>query len=356
MTHSSRRRTFRVTPLAAAIAFIMASCNMPASDAPALTQAALNTSAALTVAAMTTQTPTPPSMTPTVTITPTNTSVVTPPSPTNTGVTAAPLACNRAQFVSDVTVPDGTTFTPGSSFRKTWRLRNAGSCMWTSGYLLIFDNGERMNAPASVQLTTGSVAPSQTVDVSVDLVAPAASGNYRGDFRLRSADNQPFGVGTNGQGTFWVKIGVSPVTTDPATLFRNAQYRLSTSSQVVQLVNGQFQQGAPGDTNYISVNTTDFIVAGDSNADGVNEVIGAVVENYGGTGKFVYLTVYEQVNQGLAFKTSFLVDDRPVLRALSIENNQIVLDAVIHAPEDPLCCPTLNKVFRLRYVSGQLVE
>jgi hypothetical protein len=230
--------------------------------------------------------------------------------------------------------------------------------MWTSGYVLIFDNGERMNAPASVQLTTGSIAPNQTVDVSVDLVAPAASGNYRGDFRLRSADNQLFGVGANGQGTFWVKIGVSPVTADPATLFRNAQYRLSesNSSQVVQLVNGTFQQGAPGDANYIYVNTTDFIVTGDLNADGVKEVIGPVVENYGGTGKFVYLTVYEQVNQGLAFKTSFLIDDRPILNALSIEGNQIVLDAVIHAPEDALCCPTLRTVFRLRYVNGQLVE
>jgi hypothetical protein len=294
-------------------------------------------------------------MPPTVTITPTSTLVVTAPSPTNTGVTAAPLACNRAQFVSDVTVPDNTTFTPGSSFRKTWRLRNAGSCNWTSGYVLIFDNGERMSAPTSVQLTTGSVAPDQTVDVSVDLVAPAASGNYRGDFRLRAADNQLFGVGANGQGTFWVKIGVSSVTTDPATLFRNAQYRLSTS-QVVQLVNGQFMQGVAGDANYVFVNTTDFIATGDLNADGVKEVIGPVVENYGGTGKFVYLAVYEQVNQGLVFKTSFLVDDRAVINALSIQGDQVVLDAVIHAPEDPLCCPTLNKVFRLRYVNGQLVE
>jgi hypothetical protein len=339
------------------MALIMASCNVPAGDAPALTQAALNTSAALTLAAITSQTATAASITSTATTAPTNTPVVSSPSPTNTVVTPAPLACNRAQFVSDVTVPDGTTFTPGSSFRKTWRLRNTGSCAWTSSYTLIFDNGERMNAPASVQLTTGSVAPDQTVDVSVDLVAPAAAGNYRGDFRLRSADNQLFGVGANGQNSFWVKIGVSTGTTDPATLFRNAQYRLNTNPpQVVQLVNGQFQQGAPGDVNYVLVNTTDLIVAGDLNADGVNEVIGPVVEYYGGTGKFVYLTLYEQVNQGLTFKTSFLVDDRPVLNALSIQSNQIVLDAIIHAPEDPLCCPTLNKVFRLRYVNGQLVE
>jgi len=37
---------------------------------------------------------------------------------------AAAPSCNWAQFVTDVTVPDGTYLAPGTTFTKTWRLKN----------------------------------------------------------------------------------------------------------------------------------------------------------------------------------------------------------------------------------------
>ena len=37
---------------------------------------------------------------------------------------------DAATFVSDVTVPDGTSFNPGDTFTKTWRLSNSGSTTW----------------------------------------------------------------------------------------------------------------------------------------------------------------------------------------------------------------------------------
>ena len=42
---------------------------------------------------------------------------------TTWGTTSVDLA----EFVADVTVPDGTDFTPGETFVKTWQLRNAGT-------------------------------------------------------------------------------------------------------------------------------------------------------------------------------------------------------------------------------------
>ena len=122
-------------------------------------------------------------------------------------------ACNRAQLVSDVSIPDGSTVAAGSTFTKTWRLKNIGTCTWTTGYVLIFDHGERMDAPGTTPLTTGSVPPNGTVDVSVTLRAPATPGTYQADFRLRSHDNVVFGIGANGQDTFWVKIVVAQSTT-----------------------------------------------------------------------------------------------------------------------------------------------
>ena len=53
-----------------------------------------------------------------------------------TGVT------DRAQFVADVTVPDGTRYDPGATFTKTWRLKNIGTCTWTTSYTLVFDSGD----------------------------------------------------------------------------------------------------------------------------------------------------------------------------------------------------------------------
>ena len=37
--------------------------------------------------------------------------------------TAQAATCYWAQFVADVTVPDGTSYVPGTAFQKTWRLK-----------------------------------------------------------------------------------------------------------------------------------------------------------------------------------------------------------------------------------------
>ncbi|MEO8357779.1 MAG: Gmad2 immunoglobulin-like domain-containing protein [Chloroflexota bacterium] len=137
---------------------------------------------------------------------------------------------------------------------------------------------------------------------------------------------------------------------------RNAQYQLGLpdSLQVVQLTDGKFERGAPADPDYISVSMTDFVTAGDLNADGVDEIAALVSENYGGTGVFVFLTVYTDVNGTPTFFTSAIVDDRPQLNALSIENDQIFLDAVIHGTDEPMCCPTLRTTRHYRLVNDQL--
>ncbi|MDP2777641.1 MAG: NBR1-Ig-like domain-containing protein, partial [Anaerolineales bacterium] len=92
--------------------------------------------------------------------------------------------CYWAQFIADVTIPDGTNFTAGTAFTKTWRLKNIGSCAWNSSDVsLIFVSGERMGAPTSVALPT-TVNPGQTVDISVNMTAPSAAGHYFGYYKF----------------------------------------------------------------------------------------------------------------------------------------------------------------------------
>ncbi len=143
---------------------------------------------------------------------------------------------------------------------------------------------------------------------------------------------------------------------EQAAELRNAQYQLGASNalQIVQLSSGTFEQGTPGAEDFVSVSVTDFVAVGDLNADGMEEVAALISENYGGTGVFVFLTVYTEVDGTLTFQTSRMVDDRPQLNALSIENNEIFLDAVIHGIDDPLCCPTLRTNSHYRWVDNQL--
>jgi len=160
-----------------------------------------------------TATPTPTdTMTPTAIPTLTNTSV--PPTAT-VSVTAYP--CLRAQYVADVSIPDGTVFLPNETFLKTWRLRNTGSCTWTSEYSLVFFNGSAMNGPVS-QSINATVPPGHQVDVSVRLTAPASTGTFTGNWMLRSASNLTFGLGPSGEKPFFVTIKVqSPSSWNPDT-------------------------------------------------------------------------------------------------------------------------------------------
>lgn len=207
------------------LSLALASCNMPAAATATQDPSVALTTSAQAVQVQLTQTAlfiTPaPSESPTLTPSVTNTPGTIPTTAVPTlapGLPSATPVCNQAQFVKDQTVPDGTIYSPGVTFVKTWRLKNVGTCTWTTNYVLIFDHGKSMgpsgNQPAPVPLPT-SVAPGQTVDVSITLTTPPSPGNYQADFRLRSDAGIVFGIGPSSQGTFWVKIVVLPGTSYP---------------------------------------------------------------------------------------------------------------------------------------------
>lgn len=217
MTCFLRRNSSIITLLLLA-SIALAACNFPGfrvTPTPDVfaTSAAATVAMRLTLAALGTQLPPPAQPTtpppPPQPTTPTPTETGLPPTPTNTPtITVTEIPCDRASFVKDVTIPDGTNFAPGENFTKTWRLKNTGSCTWTSGYSLIFDHGDSMGGPASKQLTAGTVATGQTVDVSVDLTAPNASGTYKGYWKLRNPSGVVFGIGSSGDVAFYVEIDV----------------------------------------------------------------------------------------------------------------------------------------------------
>ena len=216
------------------LAALLAGCNLPNRvnepdvEPGALTLAVQTVGAQLTLDAITTGVPTntlSPGQ-PTITLAPTST-----PEPTDT----PEVICDAAGFVRDVTIEDGEEMYPGEAFTKTWRLSNLGDCEWNEDYDLVFDEGASMDGPASVPVTKGIVDPGDQVDVSVDLVAPAEDGIYKGTWQMRNDQNEVFT-----SGGFWVEIEVVEV----------GIYSSKSSFQVGQTAQADLEDGTspPGDT------------------------------------------------------------------------------------------------------------
>ncbi len=122
-------------------------------------------------------------------------------------------ACiDSAAFVTDVTIPDNSVLAADTAFTKTWRLKNAGSCTWDNTYLVAYISGAAMSQQPGYWIVPQgqTVAPGQTVDISVGMTAPVENGNYVSYWGLKKVDGSfmPITGGANGK-SFYVKIKVN---------------------------------------------------------------------------------------------------------------------------------------------------
>jgi hypothetical protein len=201
------------------ISLILAGCASPqtATRVPGLAQTlAVRTMVALRgISYFATETPSPTPTFPVffevpespVNMYPTDTPV---PSLTPFGNSIAQLAdtsyCNnKAEFIQDITVLDQTEMKPGERFRKTWRLMNVGTCTWDSDYSIVFTYGDRMQG-LSPKLIGSIVQPGDTIDVSIDLIAPKLPNYYQGNWMLQDNEGNTFSCGGGTRAYFWVSV------------------------------------------------------------------------------------------------------------------------------------------------------
>lgn len=171
-----------------------------------------------------TSTPEMPTVLPTNTPAPTNTPLPSPtPAPTDTPTlpptatvppepSATPLpptntadCTNQGAFVADVTIPDNTTIQAGMVFTKTWRIRNAGTCIWGPDYTLDYYSGDRLGFTTPISLPV--TLPGSTIELSLRLQAPADPNTYQGNFVIKNPKGLVMAIGEDSR--LWTVINVA---------------------------------------------------------------------------------------------------------------------------------------------------
>ncbi len=111
---------------------------------------------------------------------------------TEASVPTNPPGCVNDSELVERTASEPLRIDAGEVFTTTWRIRNSGTCIWTSDIAL-----EAVTRDGMVEQTSAEIPityPDDETEVTLVLQAPEKAGSYIADWRLRSADGGPFGA------------------------------------------------------------------------------------------------------------------------------------------------------------------
>jgi inhibitor of cysteine peptidase len=115
-----------------------------------------------------------------------------------------------SEFVGDVTIPDGTEVVVGTSFVKTWRMRNNGTCSWNSAYLFVqIDTSGSSLVAYPHEIPLSNTKPGEEIDVSVTVelnVGAPPHTEQIAQFQMQAPNGDYFGDAP------FVKVVVRPET------------------------------------------------------------------------------------------------------------------------------------------------
>ena len=111
---------------------------------------------------------------------------------------------------------DFNNLQPGRQFSGTWTLRNSGTRDWNGDFRVVYSDAPTADTTQTPRDAMGAkpvyalrqvsgkerVMPGESVDIRLDLVAPARTGAYAFHWQLQSDDGESFG------GVRWLRIGV----------------------------------------------------------------------------------------------------------------------------------------------------
>lgn len=98
---------------------------------------------------------------------------------------------NILSFLDDVTIEDGTTFSPNASIDKQWLVKNDGTCDWDATYKLKWVGGDPMSANTEQPLYPARAGTQATLRII--FTAPAEFGQYESAWQAVDPDGNFFG-------------------------------------------------------------------------------------------------------------------------------------------------------------------
>jgi len=121
-------------------------------------------------------------------------------------------------------------------------------------------------------------------------------------------------------------------------LLKNAEYTTPQYNKTVTLTNGKYEAGSGAD--YFMAVLLPQIAYGDLNGDGLEDAAILLGENGGGSGVFVSVVAMINQNGKPIQSGAAMIDDRPKINSLTIKDGKIVVEALIHGPNDAMVNPT----------------
>ncbi len=193
--------------LIVSLAILLGACGPAASNAPIIATSVAATVQAQNTALAAVPPTLPPTMPPVPTLTTPNIAPTNAPPTAPTG-SGSNFCTASASFVGE-TIPDGTIMSPGQVFYKTWHIKNTGTCPWNSAWKWVFTTGDLMGGAGLYPMP--SIAPGQTMDMSIQLTAPTSDGTYTGYWKIQSQWGTL--IADSGSGNpYWVQVVVGSTT------------------------------------------------------------------------------------------------------------------------------------------------
>ena len=94
-------------------------------------------------------------------------------------------------FLKDITIGEGESIPPKTTFVKTWRVQNPGPDRWPPGCILRFSSGVQLSEQDRVLVEP--LEPYTATDISIEMTSPAEPGIYESKWRMSTATGNFFG-------------------------------------------------------------------------------------------------------------------------------------------------------------------
>lgn len=199
--------------------------------------------------------------------------------------TTAPAAnsvCDKAEFVDDVTVPDGTAFSRGDNFEKTWKIKNIGTCAWSTGYFIQYENGPLQPKNPKIYINA-NVAPSQTVDITAAYNVALDPGTYRSNWSLRNSSGVLVPLGKDNTLYTEIKVKASSVAATATATVPAPVGKIVGVTPVITFESGSDLQVCGEFATY----TVTFWVSTDGPGQTNYEIIVSDISGFAANGSFV---------------------------------------------------------------------